>query len=164
MYEPAIIAAANSKYHDEYRLLNALDIEAEFGPRSFDAVCAFDIVEHLPKTESAVLIKAMEHVARKVVIISSPNGYVPWTPSSGNPWQAHKCGWAVEEMQAMGYNVLGTCGWRRLRNRYNWLGPFHDGRFFHLQMFVFDITQILVKKRPELAHQLLCFKVLCPEV
>ena len=158
-----VYEAAKNRYHDEYQLLNALDIEVRFGSKSFDCVCAFDIVEHLPKNESAALIEAMERVARKVVIISTPNGYVPWAPSGGNPYQAHRSGWTVEEMRARDYIVLGTCGWRRLRNRYNWLGPFHDGRFFHLQNFVFDITQILVKKRPELAYQLLCFKALCPE-
>ena len=163
VYAPALVAAQQRGYHDEYRRVDALDIEKEFGPKSFDCVFAFDLIEHLPKEDSSRLIETMERVARKAVIVNTPNGYVPWTPTSGNPFQAHQCGWSVEEMRARGYTVLGTCGWRRLRNRHNWFGPFRDDRLLHFQLFCFDTTQVFVKTRPELAFNLLCLKAMASD-
>jgi hypothetical protein len=102
--------AARNGYHDEYRVMDALGMDVEFGPKSFDCVCAFGLVEHLCKMDSTDLLDKMEIVSRKVAILSTPNGYVPWTPTTGNPHQAHRCGWNVEEVVARGCTVLGTCG------------------------------------------------------
>src|SRR5688572_22584485 len=59
--------------HSEYRQGDALEIETIFGPRSFDCVVALDLIEHLEKADGLRLLEAMERVARKKVIVFTPN-------------------------------------------------------------------------------------------
>ena len=47
----------------------------EFSDRSFDAVIALELLEHLNKEEGYELIHNMERWARSKVIVSTPNGF-----------------------------------------------------------------------------------------
>jgi hypothetical protein len=91
---------------------NALDAEKIFGPKSFDVVMAAEILEHLPKEDGPKLLLVCENVARKLVIITTPNGFleqdpalVPNEPWAKNPYQKHLCGWWAHELEDLGYNV-----------------------------------------------------------
>ncbi|MEK7504955.1 MAG: class I SAM-dependent methyltransferase, partial [Patescibacteria group bacterium] len=48
-----------------------------FVPKSFDLVIALDVIEHLEKAESLSMIKQCEAVAKKAVVLETPEGYVP---------------------------------------------------------------------------------------
>ena len=43
----------------------------------------------------------MEKVARKKVIVFTPNGFVPQRPYDGNPFQEHLSGWSVDEIHEL---------------------------------------------------------------
>lgn len=81
-----------------------------FIPKSFDIVIALDIVEHLEKEESLKMMAYCEQIARKAVIIETPEGYVPQNMDiqghGADEWQTHRCGWEVEEFENMGYKVV----------------------------------------------------------
>lgn len=81
-----------------------------FMPKSFDLVIGCDIIEHLEKDESVQLIKDMEEIARKAVIIECPQGFIPQDIDilgyGGDHWQTHRCGWEPKELRALGYKVL----------------------------------------------------------
>lgn len=81
-----------------------------FMPKSFDLVIGCDIIEHLEKHESVQLIKDMEEIARKAVIIECPQGFIPQDIDilgyGGDHWQTHRCGWEPKELRALGYKVL----------------------------------------------------------
>jgi hypothetical protein len=81
-----------------------------FVPKSFDIVIALDIIEHLEKDESLAMIAECEKIARKAVILETPNGYIPQNLDilghGGHDYQTHRCGWEPKELQKMGYKVM----------------------------------------------------------
>ena len=81
-----------------------------FQPKSFDLVIALDIIEHLDKNESLAMIAECERIARKAVILETPNGYIPQNLDvlghGGHTYQTHRCGWEPKELEDMGYKVI----------------------------------------------------------
>lgn len=57
----------------------------------------------------------MEKIARKKVIIVTPNGFLPQEPLDGNPYQKHISGWEISEFIKKGYKCLGMRGIKFLR-------------------------------------------------
>ncbi len=152
-FAPSIEQSRKSKIHNEYCQLDVIDIDKKFAPDSFDCVMALDVIEHLTKQDGLKLLSAMERIAKKRIIIFTPNGFLP-QPPDGNPWQKHKSGWTVEEMKAHGYTVIGINGWKPLR------GENADIRFWPKRAWlrISNITQIYVRNKPEKAFQILCIK------
>ena len=82
--------------------------------KSFDAVVAFDILEHLDRSavEARGLLEEMEKQARKKVILFTPNGWTANSQVDGNEYQLHRSQWEPADYQGRGYTVTGTHGWR----------------------------------------------------
>jgi len=141
------------KIHDRYYLMDVLDIDKVFSPKSFDAVLALDLIEHLPKQKGRLLIDKMEKVARKKVIIFTPNGFVE-QQVKGLPLQRHKSGWAYTEMRELGYKCLGTHGIKFIKR--------NQGNITQRPKIfwepVADVSQKFVCHIPPLAFQLFCVK------
>lgn len=133
--------------HSAYVLADVREVQ--FRERSVDAVIALEVVEHLPKSEGWQLIVNMERWARRKVIISTPNGFVPQLPDEKNAHQEHLSGWLPEEFTARGYRVLGFNGWKGLRGT--------DSQLRYRPEFVWqrvvDLTQLVTYRRPHLAFQ-----------
>mgnify|MGYP001585621594 CR=1 FL=1 len=109
------IFAKSIGIHDTYIKANALDIDKYFKPRSFDCVISIDVIEHLEKNQALELIKKMERIAKKCLVIQTPNGFLRQGPEGGNPYQVHKCGFTADEFRKMGYKVKGMDGPKFLR-------------------------------------------------
>ncbi len=123
-------------------------------PNSFDEVVALDLIEHLTKDDGFQLIDAMERVARRKVIIFTPNGFLPQEPYDDNIYQRHISGWSAAEMQERGYRVYGIQGWKPLRGE---LAAIRNRpKFFWNYVSLF--SQLVTESRPEKAFQLLCIK------
>jgi 2-polyprenyl-3-methyl-5-hydroxy-6-metoxy-1,4-benzoquinol methylase len=89
----------------DVRMLGAL-----FPPKSFDLVLALDIIEHVEWDESNALLASFDKLARKAIVLATPNGFVPqdidiWG-HGGDHWQTHRCGWSPEGLQALGYHTV----------------------------------------------------------
>jgi SAM-dependent methyltransferase len=112
--EPSIDKSRERAIHHEYAVMNVMDIGKTFPNRSFDLVIASDLIEHLPKPEGAKLLGMMEAIARRRVIVFTPNGFIAQHPVDGNEYQTHLSGWTVDEMKERGYLVRGVNGWNRL--------------------------------------------------
>lgn len=153
-FAPSIELARERGKHSEYRVMNALSIGEEFGERSFDCVLASDLIEHLTKADGERLIAMMERIARKRVIIFTPNGFLPQEPYAANVFQLHRSGWQADEMRARGYRVIGFHGWKPL------LGERAEARWWPSIFWtrVAWLSQPLVENRPEHAFQILCIK------
>ncbi len=126
----------------------------EFQEKSFDCVCAFDVIEHLAKEDGLKLINSMERIARKKVIISTPNGFLSQGIHYGNPFQVHLSGWEVKEMKDMGYRVTGVGGLKLLKGevaKIKWRPEFFWGRISLL-------SQLIVTNWPSKAFAILCIK------
>ncbi|MBA3438555.1 MAG: class I SAM-dependent methyltransferase [Pyrinomonadaceae bacterium] len=153
-FEPAIEKSRALGIHDEYRCMNVLDIEKEVPDQSFDCAVALDLIEHLTKEDGRRLLQAMERIARRKVVVFTPQGFLPQHAVGGNEFQRHRSGWEADEMRGMGYRVLGISGWKPLRGaeaKPNWQPRFLCERFSLL-------TEPFFERRPEHAFQILCIK------
>jgi ubiquinone/menaquinone biosynthesis C-methylase UbiE len=151
---PSIEKSKKEGIHDEYCETNVLNIRNRFDDNSFDCVLALELIEHLTKVDGLNLLNMMERIAKKRVIVSTPNGYLPQSEYDGNPWQVHRSGWTLSEMRKREYKVIGIDAWRPLTRRI--LSMSMRSRAFWAE--VADITQILVRNHPEKASRLLCIK------
>lgn len=77
----------------------------------FDVVFCSQVIEHLTKNEGMKLLKNMENLAKKKVIVATSVGFLPYNPIEGdsgeNPLQEHKSGWEVEDFKNRGFMVYG---------------------------------------------------------
>jgi hypothetical protein len=71
-FAPAIEASRRQNTHNEYFLLDVLEIDDKFGENSFDCVLACDLIEHLPKEDGERLIAMMEKIATKKLFFTPP--------------------------------------------------------------------------------------------
>ena len=80
--------------------------------KSFDAVVAIDFIEHLSKKQGMLLRKHMERIAKKKVVIFTPNGKV----TAGKPptdFDDHHSGWTIKDFDK--YKITGVNGFKALR-------------------------------------------------
>ena len=153
-FEPAVRESSSAQIHHDYCVMDALEIGERFQDKSFDCVLASDLIEHLSKEEGYKLVAMMVRIARKKVILFTPNGYLPQAGYGGNKFQRHQSGWDVEEMRELGFHVIGISGWKPLRGE---MGTIR-WRPRALWIRISDLTQIVTTKRPEYAFQILCIK------
>ncbi|MEM3342267.1 MAG: methyltransferase domain-containing protein [Thermoplasmata archaeon] len=153
-YKPCIENSRKLKIHDKYYQMDISDIGLKIKPKTFDCVVALDVIEHLNKEEGLKLIAAMEKIACKKIIIFTPNGFLPQSAHDNNPFQVHRSGWTCNEMESLGFKVIGINGWKQLRGECAYI----KYQPYWLWQIISDLTQILVRNRPEYAFQLLCIK------
>jgi SAM-dependent methyltransferase len=153
-FQPYIEESKSKGFHNEYHRVDVMEIGDHFPENSFDCVYAGDVIEHLEKEKGLILIKMMEKIAKKKVIIYTPNGFLPQDSRDSNDLQIHKSGWTVSEMEEMGFNVIGTSGWKFFRGNNTGI------RFYpkFLWRVVSDITQFYTRNNPIHAKQILCVK------
>jgi SAM-dependent methyltransferase len=153
LFKPSIDKSKALGIHDEYHQMNVLDIGKKFKPNSFDAVIALDLIEHLTKEEVHSLLKMMQRIAKKKVIVFTPNGFFHQDEFDGNVHQEHKSGWTVQDMRELGYDVIGIHGWRPVRAKVHE----REDRMVRFVWLFLDLTQIYLRNHPEGAFQLLCW-------
>ncbi len=153
-YKKSIDRSKKAKIHDTYLCKNILTVDKDFKKGSFDSVIALDVIEHLTKKDGYKLIKIMEKIAKKRIIILTPNGFVPQT-GKDNHLQEHLSGWKVSEFKKMGFKVLGRYGLKNLRKEKAEL-KYKPKAFWGL---ISEASNILyAKNKPSVAYSLLCYK------
>lgn len=148
-FKDSLIDSKKKSIFDEYILANINDIE--FKEKSVDAIILIEVIEHLNKVEGMELLLKLENVARKKIIISTPNGFVP-QEREDNPYQTHKSGWSIDDLRTLGYKDFRGVGGIRIF------------KFFNKSQFLFILFQSILQKiayfNPEIASGLLCTKIL----
>ena len=104
IYTPYIWQAKTEHAYDDYILAKASSLP--FRDKSFDVIIALQLIEHMGEEEALIAIKEMERVAKRKVIITTPRGVYPQEEYDGNPYQAHKSAWDINEMESLGYRVI----------------------------------------------------------
>ena len=117
---------------------------------------ALDLIEHLTKEDGLKLIRDMETIAAKKIVIFTPSGFLS-QPSHDGDLQEHLSGWEPEEMRKLGFQVLGMQGPKFLR------GEEHQHKYRPKQFW--GIISALghyfyTRRRPERAAAMLCVKTL----
>jgi hypothetical protein len=124
--------------------------------KSVDGITLLQIIEHLPKEEGVALLCAAERVARKVVVVTTPNGFVEQGKIDGNPYQEHHSGWSIEELRNRGYKVFGYEGLKAVRKRGT--SQLRWPRFIWMMLGRFGLSAPILKRYPALAFQLFAIK------
>ncbi len=139
--------------HHEYVYGDVNKLSNFFKPHSFDAVVCFDVIEHITKSEGIKLMKQMELIARKKIIICTPNGFMH-QKEEDNPLQNHQSGWSTQDFTSRGYDVHGILGPRFLRKEQ------HEYTVHRLAGFLLsELLQITyTHSRPEKAAALMAIK------
>ena len=152
LFEPYLQETRRKAIHSQYIKADLRRIE--FKPKSFDAVIAVEVLEHLTKPEAVELISKMEQWAKKKVVITTPNGYLWQDDYDDNPLQEHRSGWNVEELRGLGFMVFGIDGWKGLRGYKAWV----KYRPEFLWMRISELTQRITYRCPKWAFRLMAVK------
>ena len=154
LFEPYLQESKRKGIHSQYLKADVRNLE--FKPKSFDAVIAIDVLEHISKAEGAKLFSKMDSWARRKVVVFTTNEYLWQNGYDNNPLQEHRSGWKVDELQKLGFRVCGINGWERLRG-YKGLSKYKPA---FLWGRISDLTQKITYHYPRLAFQLLAVKQL----
>lgn len=98
--------AKNHKIYDDYVLADARFLP--FLERSFSAVCACEFLLHVRKSDGYRILKELERVSKKTIVISVPNKVVKVGLDRENPFEKDLSGWSAKDFRERGYNVRGV--------------------------------------------------------
>lgn len=115
IYKKDLMAAKKRKTHKFFILSDILEIKKHFKKKAIDACVMMDVIEHLPKSKALKLIKNMEYISKKKIIITTPNGFLPQDEAEDGDYQKHVSGWTTEQMEKLGFRVYGINGLKFLR-------------------------------------------------
>jgi SAM-dependent methyltransferase len=150
---PSLLKSRAERRHHAYCCLDVTRLAGTIAPRAFDCVLSIDVIEHLTREAGLELLRTLEGIARKRVVIFTPNGFLPQPATADNAHQEHISGWTAEEMRALGYEVFGINGWRPLR------GMYADARRPRwLLERLSRLTERRFEANPRRAFQILCVK------
>jgi len=113
IFKPYLEASREKKIHAEYIESKIEDVN--FPEKSFDAVLMIELLEHLPEETGHKMLEKAGKWARKKVIVSTPNGFLPQGAYDGNPFQKHLSGWSLKRMESLGFRCRGLSGLKFLR-------------------------------------------------
>jgi len=122
--------------------------KVEFKPKSFDAVIALNVLEHLTKQEGIKLLEKMQQWARKKVVIKIPNTSSRHGIDTNKPLKDYKSNWDIEEFKEVGFKIHGIDGWNGL-----------ELENIYLREFMLTFTQKIVFYIPKRATELIGTKI-----
>lgn len=154
IHKPSIEVSQKHKIHNEYKVGNVFDIDKLFKAKQFDAVVALDLIEHLPKQKGWNLVRKMTKLAKKKVILLTPNGFIQQTPYDGNTFQTHLSGWTVDDFKKLGFRVYGMRGLKWLRGEYATI----KWKPWFFWAVISTLSELFVFLVPRLANQLFVVK------
>lgn len=114
----SVIISKRNKLHNKYKVGDITKLDVYYKPKSFDVVVAMDVIEHLTKKQAFLFMSSMERIAKKKVIILTPNGFCKQGHYDNNPYQDHHSGWSTKDFKKRGYVVHGLRSFYWLRGEF----------------------------------------------
>ena len=153
----ALAAARRLGFHAGLVRADAAALGSVVRPRSVDAVVGLDLIEHFERAAALAVVADLERIARRRVVLLTPNGFVPQPPAPDNPHQEHRSGFTPTDLRGIGYRVRGVYGLKWL------LGPYAECRVFPRVLWrrVSDLSAPLTAPLPALSFALLATKDVC---
>lgn len=149
-----IKTSKKKKFHDSYRLGDIRKLQKFYRKKSFDAVVCLDVIEHFTKAEAFSLIKQMEAIACKKVIILTPNGFYHQDTIDENIYQRHFSGWVPKEFEKLSYSVYGLRGLKTLRTDH---ASIRYSPWFFWAVVAF-VSEILLYRFPSVSFDIFAIK------
>lgn len=86
---------------------------------SYDVISIIDGIEHMDKDTGLELMDEMKRVAKKEILLFTPEGpsedgylknepHNAWGIEGADEYQKHKSGWTLKELEGMGFEVIRT--------------------------------------------------------
>ncbi len=147
-------AKSVDKIYDKYTNGNILNIEKYYKKNSFDVIVLFEVIEHLSRSEGKIFLEKLEDIAKRKIIISTPNGFVPQDPHSGNIYQEHLSGWFISDFKSRGYKVYGTRGFKFIRGEFAAI----KYRPWYVWLYLSYLSEFITIHFPQLSFQLMAIK------
>lgn len=115
VYGPSIKAAKKTKAYKVLQKADILHLPKKITKQKYDVVFSSQVIEHLKKKDALRLIKQMESLAKKRVVVTTTVGFMHFLPlqevhnheHDENPYQKHKSSWDPIEFQKLGYMSRG---------------------------------------------------------
>ena len=105
IFDPYLRFCKKHNLYDTVLKWDLRKLPLPFKNNEFEVVVAIEVVEHLEKNDALKLIKEMERIAEKRVIISTPNIFFEQDTYDGNPFQMHRCILNYRQLRKLGYKV-----------------------------------------------------------
>jgi SAM-dependent methyltransferase len=150
------IRVNNSKVYNY--TINAITPHFPIKRKSFDAVVLFQIIEHIPKDEGLILLQQAENIAKRMIIVTTPNGFVEQEAYDNNPFQKHKSGWVVSDFRKLGFKVYGLEGFKFLYKKEKSIPVFP--KLLWSKLINLGLFEGIIRNRPNMAFQLIAIKKL----
>lgn len=151
---PSIEISKAKGIHDSYINAQFSELNEKCSENSFECVLANDVLEHLDYESGMAFLDDLERIAKKRIIIFTPNGFVPQRPYNNNPWMLHKSGWTSRSMESRGYKVAGINGIKSLRGE---LCSYKHKPLFFWKAISW-LSQFYTSRNPAFAYQIFCVK------
>jgi len=100
-----------------------------FKAKSFDTILAIEVIEHQTKTLGINFLKYVDEVAKCIIILTTPQGFLNTTRNETHKFENHKSGWHASELEQFGY-VVSEFEWHGLR----WLFAVKQARMAQVLM------------------------------
>lgn len=104
LFKPYIKIGKQLKIHDQYIISDVRRLRTK--NKSYDIVLALQIIEHLKKREAWKILRKMEKIAKKQIIIATPIGKMYHPIVDNNKLQLHQSGFYPEEFEKKGYKII----------------------------------------------------------
>jgi hypothetical protein len=154
-HRPSFEAAQRGGAYERLVLGDIRSLNSFFREGEFEACAALDVIEHLSKEDGLSLLKAMDKLATKRVVVFTPCGFLPQRHQSADDLQEHLSGWLPEEMERLGFQVRGMLGPKRLRGEHHRLR--YRPRVFWAACSLF-LQVFWTRRDPSAAAAILCVK------
>jgi SAM-dependent methyltransferase len=155
-FDPYLRQCHENKIHNAY--IQGDVCHLPFADSSFDVVICLEVLEHLERENGEKLLKELERVASKQVILSTPVGQYKLDYFDGNPYQEHKYIWNPDDMKHKGYKVKGV-GLRNLGARVG-VQSSHSLSVQWLINILWVLSGPFTYSEPKLAGDMVCIKIL----
>ncbi len=76
-----------------------------FRDNSFSVILACEVMEHLKQNEGIDFLDELERVAREMLIVTTPLGFMHQGNINGNMHERHISAWQKEDLEKKGYSV-----------------------------------------------------------
>lgn len=156
IFVPYLRECQMGRVHDQWVLADVRRLP--FRPKSYDVVLCMEVLEHLTEEEGSGLIEALERMARRQVIFSTPVGEWEQHEFDGNAFQEHQHIWRPQAMRERGYRVWGH-GLQRLGGLSGVQSPLPPPLRPLIDVF-WVLAGVFTHSRPELAGNMVCVKEL----
>lgn len=114
-YGPSLKKARQTRVYKKLYKANISKLSKEITKKKYDVVFCSQVVEHLAKKDALALLKQMEKMARKRVVVSTTVGFMHFLPlqeihgheHDNNPYQKHQSSWSQKEFKKLGFVCRG---------------------------------------------------------